>query len=112
MVDRMDQFPVMGDKDQSPASFTTCAREKHGDFTCVLIVEVADRFVGEDERGIVDESPGNRDALLLNSEGRCRARSPRPTASRSFRPCPGSDRRIGSIGTRMFSSAVSCGSRL
>ena len=65
MVDRIDQIPVMGDEDQSPTSFTTCAREKHGDFTCVLIVEVADRFVGEDERGIVDESPGNRDALLL-----------------------------------------------
>ena len=30
-----------------------------------LVVEVADRLVGEDERGIVDESPGNRDALLL-----------------------------------------------
>jgi len=92
MVDRIDQIPVMGDEDQSPTSFTTCAREKHGDFTCVLIVEVADRFVGEDERGIVDESPGNRDALLLA-----------PAQS---------DRRFGSIGTRMFSSAVSCGSRL
>src|SRR5262244_1923687 len=65
MVDRMDQISVMGDKDQSPASFTTCAREKSGDLTCVLIVEVADRLVGEDERGIVDESTGNRDALLL-----------------------------------------------
>src|SRR5262249_11343217 len=65
MVDRMDQIPVVGDEDQSPASFTTCAREKRGDLTCVLIVEVADRLVGEDERGIIDESPGNRDALLL-----------------------------------------------
>ena len=65
MVDRMDQIPVMGDKDQSSASFTTCAREKRGDFTCILIIEVTDRLVGEDERGIVDESPGNRDALLL-----------------------------------------------
>jgi hypothetical protein len=61
MVDRMDQIPVMGDKDQSPASFAARAREKRGDLTCVLIVEVADRLVGEDERGIVDESPGNRD---------------------------------------------------
>ena len=109
MVDRMDQIPVMSDEDQSLASFTTRAREKLGDLTGVLIVEVADRLVGEDERGIVDESPGNRDALLLaplNSEGRCRARSPRPTASRSFRPRRGSDRRFGSIGTRMFSSAL------
>src|SRR5215472_9932865 len=65
MVDRMDQIPVMGDEDQSPASFTTCAREKCGDLTCVLIVEVADRLVGKDERGIGDESPRNRDALLL-----------------------------------------------
>ena len=65
MVDRMDQIPVMGDKDQSPASFTTCACEQLGDLTCILIVEVADQLVGEDERGIVDESPGNRDALLL-----------------------------------------------
>src|SRR5215469_14112443 len=31
----------------------------------VVVVEVADWLVGEDERGIVDESPGNRDALLL-----------------------------------------------
>src|SRR5215831_435664 len=65
MVDRMDQIPVMGDKDQGPASFAARPREKRGDLTCVLIVEVADRLVGEDERGIVDESPGNRDALLL-----------------------------------------------
>ena len=65
MVDRMDQIPVMGDEDQSPASFTARAREKRGDFTGVLIVEVADRLVGEDELGIVDESPSNRDALLL-----------------------------------------------
>jgi len=109
MVDRMDQIPVMGDEDQSPASFAARACEKRSDLTGVLIVEVADRLVGEDERGIVDESPGNRDALLLaplNSEGRCRARSPRPTASRSFRPRRGSDRRFGSIGTRMFSSAL------
>ena len=79
MVDRMDQIPVMGDEDQSPASFAARACEKRSDLTGVLIVEVADRLVGEDERGIVDESPGNRDALLLaplNSEGRCRARSP------------------------------------
>ena len=65
MVNRMDQIPVMGDEDQSPASFTARAREKRSDLTCVLIVEVAHRLVGEDERGIVDESPGNRDALLL-----------------------------------------------
>ena len=65
MVDRMDQIPVMGDKDQSPASFAARPREKRGDPTCVLIVEVADRLIGEDERGIVDQSPGNRDALLL-----------------------------------------------
>ena len=82
MVDRMDQIPVMGDEDQSPASFTTCAREKRGDLTCVLIVEVADRLVGEDERGIVDQSPGNRDALLLTatqfrSAGRDRQDRPR-----------------------------------
>src|SRR5262249_59932813 len=65
MVDRMDQIPVVGDEDQSPASFTTCAREKRGDLTCVLIVEVADWLVGENERRIIDESSGNRDALLL-----------------------------------------------
>ena len=65
MVDRMDQIPVMGDEDQSPASFTACAREKPGDLTCILIVEVANRLVGEDERGIIDQSPGNRDTLLL-----------------------------------------------
>src|SRR5215470_14068308 len=65
MVDRMDQIPVMGDEDQSPASFAARAREKRSNLTGILIVEVADRLVGEDERGIVDESPGNRDALLL-----------------------------------------------
>src|SRR5215472_13721112 len=65
MVDRLDQIPVMGDEDQSPASFAARPREKRGDLTCVLVVEVADRLVGEDERGIVDESPGDRDALLL-----------------------------------------------
>src|SRR6516225_4306550 len=65
MVDRMDQIPVMGDKDQSSASFAARACEKRSDLTGVLIVEVADRLVGENERGIVDESPGNRDALLL-----------------------------------------------
>jgi hypothetical protein len=67
MVDRMDQIPVMGDEDQSLATFTTCARQQLGDLTCVLIVEVADRLVGENERGIVDEGPGNRDALLLSA---------------------------------------------
>ena len=65
MVDRMDQIPVMGDEDQSPASFTTCACEQLGDLMGVVIVEIADRLVGEDELGIVDESPSNRDALLL-----------------------------------------------
>ena len=67
MVDRMDQIPVMGDEDQSLASFTTRAREKLGDLTCVLIVEVAGRLVGENERRVVDESPGDRDALLLSA---------------------------------------------
>src|SRR6516164_8868967 len=33
----------------------------------VVIVEIANRLVGEDERGIVDEGPGNRDALLLSA---------------------------------------------
>ena len=76
MVDGMDQIPVMGDENQSPASFAARAREKHRDLSGVLIVEVADRLVGEDERGIVDESPGNRDALLL-------------TAAQFRRPVPG-----------------------
>ena len=67
MVDRMDQIPVMGDEDQSLASFTTCVRQQRGDLTRVVIVEIADRFVGEKERRIVDESPGNRDALLLSA---------------------------------------------
>ena len=67
MVDRMDQIPVMSDEDQSLASFTTRAREKLGDLTGVLIVEVAGRLVGENERRVVDESPGDRDALLLSA---------------------------------------------
>ena len=45
--------------------FAARAREKRSDLSGVLIVEVVDRLVGEDERGIVDESPRNRDALLL-----------------------------------------------
>ena len=67
MVNRMDQIPVMGDEDQSLASFATRACEQLGDPACVLIVEVADRLVGENERGIVYESAGNRDALLLSA---------------------------------------------
>ena len=67
MVERMDQISVMGDEDQSLASFTTCARQQLGDLICVLIIEVADRLVGENERRIVDEGPGNRDALLLSA---------------------------------------------
>ena len=55
----------MGDEDQSLASFTTCSRQQLGDLSCILIVEVADRLVGENERGIADEGPGNGDALLL-----------------------------------------------
>ena len=55
----------MGDEDQSLASFTTCSRQQLGDLSCILIVEVADRLVGENERGIVGEGPGNGDALLL-----------------------------------------------
>src|SRR5215472_463341 len=110
MVDWVDQIPVMGDKDQSPASFAARAREKRGDLTCVLIVEVADRFVGEDERGIVDQSPGNRDALLLAA---AQFRRPVPCAIaktdrvEEFQAAPWIGPRFGSIGTRMFSSAVS-----
>ena len=85
MVDRMDQIPVMGDKDQSSASFTTCAREKRGDFTCILIIEVTDRLIGKNERGIVDESPGNRDALLLTA---AQFRGPVPGAIAKPNPAP------------------------
>src|SRR5215472_11865296 len=105
----------MGDEDQSLASFTTCTRQQLGDLSCVLIVEVADRLVGENERGIVDEGPGNGDALLLAA---AQFRRPVPgaiakeTASRSSRARRVSAWRFGSIGTRMFSRAVSCGSRL
>src|SRR5215470_9848560 len=114
MVDRLDQIPVMGDEDQSPASFAARPREKCGDLTCVLVVEVADRLVGEDERGIVDESPGNRDALLLAA---AQFRRPVPSAIakadrvEEFEGAPWIRPPFGSIGTRIFSSAVSCGSR-
>src|SRR5215831_10730826 len=90
---------------ESGSSFTTCAREKHGDFTCVLIVEVADRFVGEDERGIVDESPGNRDALLLAP---AQFRRPVPSAIaktdrvEEFRPRPGSTATSGASAQECF----------
>ena len=67
MVDRVDQIPVMGHEDQSLASFATRGRQQLRDITCVLIVEVADWLVGENEPRIVDEGPGNRDALLLSA---------------------------------------------
>src|SRR5215471_20979100 len=115
MVDRMDQIPVVGDKDQSPASFAARPREKRGDLTCVFIIEVADRLVGEDERGIVDQSPGNRDALLLAAAQFRRSVSGAIAKTDRVEQLPGTPEirsALGSIGTRMFSSAVSCGSRL
>ena len=42
----------------------------------VVIVEIADRLVGEDERRVVGERPRNRDALLLSATQFRRAVSP------------------------------------
>ena len=67
MVHRVDQISVMGDEDQSLASLRTRAREQLGDLVCIVVVEVADGLVGENEGRIVDESPGNRNPLLLSA---------------------------------------------
>ena len=105
----------MGDEDQSLASFTTCTRQQLGDLSCVLIVEVADRLVGEDERGIVNQSPGNRDALLLAAAQFGRpvpGAIPKTDRVQELLGAPGIRLALRKHGHRMLSRAVSCGSRL
>src|SRR5690349_22406552 len=58
----------------------------------VLIVEIADRLVGENERRIVDKRPGNRDTLLLSAAQFRRPVSPSITKTDSveeFQGAPG-----------------------
>jgi hypothetical protein len=63
----MDHIPVMGDKEQGLASFTAGLREQLGDFACIVIVEIAGRFVSENDNRIVGEGAGDCNTLLLTA---------------------------------------------
>ena len=55
---------VVGDEDDRPARGVELVEERH-DLGAGVAVEVAGRLVGEDERRLGDERPGDGDALLL-----------------------------------------------
>ena len=55
---------VVGDEDDRPAGGVELVEEAH-DVRAGVAVEVAGRLVGQDERRLRDERPGDRDPLLL-----------------------------------------------
>ena len=63
LADRGD-LGVVGDEHDRPAGGVELVEQGH-DVGAGVAVEVAGRLVGEDERGLGDERPGDRDALLL-----------------------------------------------
>ena len=96
---------------------STARRSSASTSSLELRVEVAGRLVGEHDRRLRDQRPRDRDALLLAARelgradgragrrGRPRRRAGRSARGRASRPASDS-------GSRMFSSALSTGSRL
>ena len=55
----------MGDENQRSAAFGLLGEEKIGDLAAGVAVEIAGGFVGDDQRRIGSQRPGDRHALLL-----------------------------------------------
>ena len=61
------QFEVVGDQHQGGAGFLVQGKKQVFDGTAGIGVEVAGGLVSEEDPRVVDESPGEPDALLLAS---------------------------------------------
>src|SRR6476659_3377012 len=60
-----NHLTVVSDKKHSLASLAARIRQQCDDLACVLIIKITDRLVSQDQRRVIDQSPGDRDALLL-----------------------------------------------
>ena len=56
---------VVRDQNERGAAFLVAAKQKLDDLTTGRFVEIAGRFVGDDDGGIGRQRAGERDALLL-----------------------------------------------
>src|SRR5215471_16655938 len=63
----MHSVIVMGCHDQCLAPFAAGLAQQGHHIAGILIVEIAGRLVGENERRIIGERPGNRNTLLLTA---------------------------------------------
>ena len=61
----LGELVVMGDDDQGDAMFGSQIEEDFHDLGAVLGIEVTGGFIGEKHFGLVDDGPGDGDALLL-----------------------------------------------
>src|SRR5262245_19080100 len=65
-ANQANQLAVMGRDDDGRSTGIDFTKQVH-DFERQIRIEISGRFVREYERGIVDERPGDRDALLLSA---------------------------------------------
>ena len=107
---------VVGDHHDRLPELVDGAAEQPEHLGAGLRVEVAGRLVGEHDRRPAGEGPGDRDALLL-AAGELVRPVPQPVADATASSTPSYHswsglRRAMLSGSRMFSSAVSVGTRL
>ena len=77
---------VVSGHDQGTAALGAELKEKVQDFPPGLGIKVAGGFIGDQQRGMIDERARNGDTLLFpaeSSEGRCSIRSSSPTRQSS-----------------------------
>ncbi len=107
---------IVGDEDERRASRAVDLQQQVDDVAAGRAVEIAGRFVRQQDRRVVGERAGDRDALLLAARELRRvvmaaAREPDFAPAEPSRASAGSGPPAISIGTRTFSNAVSDGSR-
>ncbi len=108
---------IMRGNDQRGLLFGVQVFKQFDDFTARVRIQVAGRFVGQDQFRFVDEGAGDGDALLF-AAGKFKRlvfqRSPRPTRASNSRPraaARAAGTRATRAGRQTFSSASSSGSR-
>ena len=64
-VCRSDHFAIMRDENEAFASLTTGARQQLGDLARIVVIEIACRFVSENDGRVVGKSSGDCNTLLF-----------------------------------------------
>ena len=55
----------MTDEKHRLASLAARVRQQYDDLARVLVIKITNRLVSQDQRRVIDQSPGDRDTLLL-----------------------------------------------